>query len=417
MDWRRVGERIRELRKRYAMNQDDVCTKLGISRPILIDIESGARAPTVDQLIRLGEICGGRPYTYFLEAPAKMEKTLNLQPLYRLADMPVKKKTIEKNFIEMGNIIEEFEKRIQAFLFVANEVAMKLPQDWYEIRNMCKHAGEKYQGEDNRIRYAKQLASFTRIQLGYGDKAPAKDLKTRLEDIGIITFLVDRPAQFDGASCVFEDPDAKSDKYAFICVGKSRIPRMRFTLAHELAHVLNHKANAYLDRTLYDKKTFQEFFANHFAAEFLMPEAAIRERWQNTGSTKETLDRGLQLAAHFGVTLDAIAVRLEALGLVEQGTRNKVKAYFKDIGGGPDKMKKSRMQSFPKEEYWHELPMVYETMCVELFRREEISEARLGELLFRSQVEAVEQAQQIMNQYAMDEKARPMDGWSGRQND
>jgi len=404
MDWSKVGQRIAELRKRYNVNQDEICKQLRISRPILSEIENGQRSPTVEQLIKLGELLGSRPYTYFLEVPTDSSPKINLQPLYRLAAAPVKRQTIEQNAVKLGETVEEFEKRVRFFLSVLEMSGAKLSQEWHEIRDACRNAGKKYpSGEDNRNLHARQLASNLRFRLGYGEKAPAFDLQTRLEEIGIVTFLLDRDGQFHGAAYVYDAPDP-SQKYAFIAVGISRIPRMRFTLAHELAHILNHKTDAHLDRTLSDKTNLRETFANAFAGEFLMPESGIREWWQNTSDAKDTFDRALRLAAHFGVTVDAVVVRLQALGLVEQGTRDKLKIHRKEQR--QDSARTTRAEFQRREEYRRELPLLYEAMCSELFRREEITQGKLAELLFCSHIEAVERAQGILDQYAADENGR-----------
>lgn len=413
MEWSKVGARIKGLRERFNMNQDQVCEKLNISRPLLSEMENGHRPPTVPHLIELGNLFG-KPYTYFLEvsdAPADPSQETHLALLYRMSAELADPKADKQAPQALSQIIEDFDIRIREFQFVHDLTGTKLPTRWLELRKLAEGAGQSFRPslEDNRIRYAKQLAMLVRMDLGYGEESPAKDLKNRLEDVlGIFTFLVgNQNIRFDGASFVLDE------KHAFICLGVSRIPRMRFTLAHELAHIINHRAGASLDRTLYDRRTFQEYFSNAFAAEFLMPEKATRSWWLNTSADQNALDRALQMASHFGVTLDAMVVRLENLNLVPQGIRKDLKKYMRENAISVKKYAKEKSMAVSREEYWNPLPALYETMCVELYRREEISEGKLTELLFMDRLSARERAAEIMDQFAMDPSADPMDGWPG----
>lgn len=94
--------------------------------------------------------------------------------------------------------------------------------------------------------------------------------------------------------------------------------RQRFSLAHELKHVLD----APFGELLYpswrglsaDERAEQ--VANHFAACLLMPKAWVRRAYFNDGVT--SLPR---LAAQFEVSQMAMRYRLESLGLVQSIVR------------------------------------------------------------------------------------------------
>lgn len=94
--------------------------------------------------------------------------------------------------------------------------------------------------------------------------------------------------------------------------------RQRFSLAHELKHVLDAPFGDMLYPTWRglraDDRTEQ--VANHFAACLLMPKAWVRRSYFNYGVT------GLaQLASDFGVSQTAMRFRLESLGLVQPTVR------------------------------------------------------------------------------------------------
>lgn len=102
--------------------------------------------------------------------------------------------------------------------------------------------------------------------------------------------------------------------------------RQRFTLAHELGHFLLHRnvSNIFIDAsTIFfrdgmssDGTKTEEIDANAFAAELLMPEKQIREAINS--QPLDAFDEGAvrRLAAHFGVSAQALTIRLTRLGLI-----------------------------------------------------------------------------------------------------
>lgn len=90
------------------------------------------------------------------------------------------------------------------------------------------------------------------------------------------------------------------------------ITHQRFTLAHELYHFDHHRelGSFFLD---YSQRGWMEREANRGAAEFLMPGelvCAVIETLRRYG--KLSLE---ELAAFFGVSRQAMSIRLEELGL------------------------------------------------------------------------------------------------------
>ena len=145
------------------------------------------------------------------------------------------------------------------------------------------------------------------------------------EDLRCILFVTDLGADTDGASAII-------NRVPFVFVAPRFEPRMLFTLAHELAHILSHH-KAQLDFVKIDKKivelgksTFkEEAFANAFASELLMPEEGV-------GITLQTIRKHLGIAGRpvgdveiiylsriYGVSFDVAAKRCEDLNLLPRG--------------------------------------------------------------------------------------------------
>ena len=113
-----------------------------------------------------------------------------------------------------------------------------------------------------------------------------------------------------------------------IVLGTSQVPaRQRFTLAHELGHLLvGDDQGVHLDRDIYDKaqaKEPSEMRANGFAAAFLMPEDVLREAVGSDGLTEAGF---ATLACDLKVTPSALAFRLRDLRLIDSGTCDRYKS-------------------------------------------------------------------------------------------
>lgn len=128
-----------------------------------------------------------------------------------------------------------------------------------------------------------------------------------VESHGILVFVTSRIglATFRGLS-IHRDP------FPIILVNgaDSHFGRV-FTLFHELGHLANHRNGVCSLRE--DLRV--EAVANAFAAEFLMPEAAVRK---NLPRINDPHELAAELAAAFKVSHLAAAVRLRALGLIDE---------------------------------------------------------------------------------------------------
>lgn len=93
--------------------------------------------------------------------------------------------------------------------------------------------------------------------------------------------------------------------------------RVRFTLAHELAHHrLRHGRRLDTDDSLRDVSTRIEADANYFAAELLLPRPALQELAPTDGPWCPSLDELVHIACAFGVSVKMARIRLQTWLLV-----------------------------------------------------------------------------------------------------
>lgn len=96
-------------------------------------------------------------------------------------------------------------------------------------------------------------------------------------------------------------------EWLIVLNGDQRATRQRFTLLHEFKHILDHGAS----HRLYRNDWEAERAADYFAACVLMPKPALKAAFCN-------LSQNLHwLAGHFGASKEAVAVRLQQIGLID----------------------------------------------------------------------------------------------------
>jgi len=125
----------------------------------------------------------------------------------------------------------------------------------------------------------------------------------------------------------FDGLAASSDEAKLIVLGTSQVPaRQRFTLAHELGHLLaGDDQGVHLDKDVYDRaqaKDPSEMRANGFASVFLMPEGILRSAAGTTGLDEKTF---AALSCDLQVSPSALAIRLQQLRLIDAGTCDRFK--------------------------------------------------------------------------------------------
>ncbi|WP_285061970.1 ImmA/IrrE family metallo-endopeptidase [Frigoribacterium sp. ME-P-080] len=148
------------------------------------------------------------------------------------------------------------------------------------------------------------------------------------DDEGMVTFPVDpvaianridvevvRAGLKDKVSGLLVREDGASETKIFL--NKADSPRrQRFTCAHELGHLASRSDKPDEKLGFVDSRDElaragtdpDEIFANAFAAELLMPGAAVRKWWADGMSV-------LRIARIFDVSTEAMDVRLSSLGL------------------------------------------------------------------------------------------------------
>lgn len=116
-----------------------------------------------------------------------------------------------------------------------------------------------------------------------------------------------KPAQAQAAA------EWSHGRWVIILNGAEPVGRQRWSLAHELKHIIDHPfVNIVYARS---DECIAERACDYFAACLLMPSRWLRPAWADSGHDIRVLAR------RFGVTPQAVLVRLLQVGLIEPTSR------------------------------------------------------------------------------------------------
>jgi Zn-dependent peptidase ImmA (M78 family) len=331
-----IGERIKQGRKMAGKNQRHLASSVGVSAQAISKYERDLDVPGSKILIQLAKALDVR-IEFFLrprsiteiEPKFRRRQTLSVKGqdalLMRVQDW------LER-YLEIEDILSQ---RITEF-----ECPMGFPRQVTTYKEVEKAA------EDLRHAWG----------LGNG---PIENLTDLLEGKGVKVGVIDADAKFD--ACTFQ---AKDGFTATVIVTRTGIPgdRQRFSLAHELGHLVLRPAG--LD---------EEKAAYRFAAAFLVPE--ITAGFELRGKRPALSLYELHILKHkYGLSMQAWIHRAHDLGIISEA---KKEALFKVFSLRGWRKKE------PGDEMLPELPRRFERMVMGAMADEVISETRAGELLGR----------------------------------
>jgi Zn-dependent peptidase ImmA (M78 family) len=159
--------------------------------------------------------------------------------------------------------------------------------------------------------------------LARGVYTPPIDVHQVARDLGLVVIEQDLEDHISGLLVI-------KDSQGTIAVNKSHhLNRQRFSIAHEIGHYVLHApgGGVFIDATpvffrdtiSQEGRSLEEIAANTFAAELLMPHAQLLEILRR--EPLDAFDDGAlrRVAGMFGVSAQALTIRLTRLGLISIG--------------------------------------------------------------------------------------------------
>lgn len=275
-----IGQRIRNSRVHKGLSMQEVANSIGVSKQMINKYEQGKSMPTSDKLIALAKLFQQK-VDYFFRKPEVNIGEINFRKKSKFGAKKI------------SALKEEIRIRIENYLY---------------IENICEVSNDFANPLVNSIvaneidvkTSAITLREFWNIGLD-----AIHNIIDLLEDNHIkVIEIEDESGSFDGLATVIDD------KYHIIVISKGMpIERKRFTLMHELGHLL-------LPIRHLDLKQ-QERFCNVFASEMLLSEANVLNEFGKQRS-RITLEELKNVQEKYGISISAIVYKLGETGIMSQ---------------------------------------------------------------------------------------------------
>ncbi len=297
-----IGQRLAEARKARSIKQDDAADAIGVSRPTFIAIEKGEREAKPEEIVKLAALYG-RPVSHFVRT---MEPLTDFQPHFRLALEKVKPAEAE----QLKSAIQEFKGFVENYLDLERRMKSPMRVNYPQPVELNPRVDVTELAED--------VANRERQRLGLGDQ-PVPNIRGLLEsEVGVRIFFARLPRKLAGmyifvdglGGCMLINSVHPADK-------------QRASISHEYAHLIVDRYTAGIDYlTILGRKPANERFAESFAMSFLMPASSVRFWFNEIVNTTGNFQVGdlVKLKHFYAVSMEAMALRLESLGLLKQGT-------------------------------------------------------------------------------------------------
>ena len=298
---------LRVARQLRGFQQGDAAQRLGVSQAMLSRIEnrlSGVSGDLVERAASVYEL----PPSFFAQLDPVLGAPVSVHPIWR------KRSTVSAR--EMDQIVAELNVRVMHMRRLLQAVDIEAT---YSIPSMPV---EEFDGDIERI--AAMVRAQWKLPVG-----PVQNLTRVLEAAGAVIVHSDMAGSaVDGVT--FSAPGVPP-----LIVLRSNQPadRMRFTLAHELAHLVMH-------RTQPTKEMEQE--ANQFASCFLLPSADVRPYFNR----RIDLRLLAELKPVWRVSMAALLKKAATLGLVAY---NQERYLWQQFSSNNIRMREPPELDFPVE--------------------------------------------------------------------
>jgi Zn-dependent peptidase ImmA (M78 family)/transcriptional regulator with XRE-family HTH domain len=332
-----IGNRIKLARKAAGLSLRALADRAGISHTAISKYEKETATPSSGVLLSLAEALGVR-VEYFLRTGQVNLKEVEYRKHSRLS-----KKTLD--MVE-GNVVEQVER----FLELQDYLPSRVVPRFVVPAGLSERVDTLDEIED--------VALEVRSVWGLGHN-PVPVLTDMLEERGILVFLCEalHDGKFDGLA-------ADVDGIPVVVVG-SEWPgdRQRFTLAHELGHlVLNGRLAEELD---------EEKAAHRFAGAFLAPAPEVRKELGESRTRLEPRELCV-LKNAYGLSMGAWLFRARDLGILSETAYLQMVKSFRSRGWHKEE---------PCQEYPQEKPQLFEQMVFHALAEDLITESKAAELL------------------------------------
>lgn len=320
------AKRIATARKMAGLSMEQLALSTGLSKNAISRYEKGIMKPDSSNLIKLSKALNVKVDYFFRKSAVELEG-VEFRKKSKLGSKSIS--TIKYRVIDRLERYLELENILSVDSHFSNPITNINIQEFQDIEK----AAEKLRLEWN---------------LGLN---PIPSIIEMLEDNFIKVVEVDESMQFDGLSTFI------NSQIPVIVVNKNfQVERKRFTLLHELGHLL-----LALKKNFSDKEI--ENACNRFAGAVLIPQSKMI---QEIGHSRKMiyLQELAEIQKEWGLSIQALMYRAKDLGIIP---KSKLRSFYINLNQHPDlheQVDKSRYSSAESSYRFNQL--LYKGLAQEL---------------------------------------------------
>lgn len=329
--------RLQQARKAAGLSLRSLADDIGLSHAAIKKYEDGNAMPSSDVLIKLARALDVRSEWFFRPVTVALEKV----EYRKRSSLPAKR---------LESITHKIRDMIERRLELEKLLPSSLSQEFEPVGGLPAVIASLDEIE--------AVADGVRNEWGLGYD-PIPDMVDLLEAHGVRIFMVDT---MDGEG--FDGLAASADGVPVVVVGKNWPgDRQRFTLAHELGHLM---LKGRLGPDISEERA-----CNRFAGAFLIPRIAVTRALGNRRTRLEVKELAL-IKEEFGISMLAVAHRAKDLRIISEAAHTSLSKLFSSRGW----RKVEPGKSIPPEQ-----SHVFEQMVFRALGEDHIGESKAAELM------------------------------------
>jgi len=289
-----------------------------------------------------------------------LAKALEVSPEYLLSEREIELAGVD--FRKAPHAGAKEERAVEAAVLDQVERYLELEELLPGVEQLWEApAGKAFQ--INRVEDAEEAAEALRRLWNLGAE-PIPVIADLLEEKGVKVIALQLPENVSGSKAFVRRPEHEDVPVIVVNQGHNG-ERQRFTMAHELAHLVLRFSR------LTDAE--QEKAADRFAGAFLMAKEMVL-RLLGPHRTSISIGELAELKKAFKVSIASLVVRCAQLGVVTKAAYGRLWTQIKDLGWNSHASSEPGL--LPPE-----VPQRMERLCLRAVAENAISEARAAELL------------------------------------
>lgn len=369
-----LGKRLQQARKKRGLTQEAAAQLVDLARTTLVAIEKGERRVKAGELISLaraygqqiGDFVRPRPQVEAFAVQFRGPSHMTEQDEEKIAPYIAEFEELCRNYLELEEITQ-------------STLVRKYPSE-YQISGLRPDHAAEMVGIQER----------NRLDLGDGPIPKNPVMRDVLEqEVGLRIFFMQLPGRF--SEMYYYDHKLGG------CIAINSVhpeERRRLSLAHAYGHFLAHRFKPeVLLEDGYQRKPESEQFADAFSLNFLMPANGLAMRFSDIkrAQGKVTVLDLCRLAYYYGVSTQAIVLRLEDMKLLRTGTWDILQAR-----GFKVREAQQQLGLDPLPEQRELLPRRYQYLALVALENGFISEGQFAHFLRIDRLEARRVAHRLM---------------------